>query len=267
MNPVTAERLSQFGVSGVPRVGARERFEESGILVIDKPEGLTSMDVIRVLRRVSGAKKIGHGGTLDPFATGVLPILFNQATKLSADVMSGVKEYEGTFVVGVAYDTQDMTGTPLYEPKAIPADLAISQLQELTKGMVGEIRQMPPSYSAVKKNGRPLYDYARAGETIEVESRPVFVEKFEVTERLDERSFGFYVRCAKGTYVRTLIHDLGEKLGLGAVVQELTRTQTGPFHIDEAVQLSTLQYVSDIKVHLKPLTSALEIRNENSRIN
>ncbi|MDB5038102.1 MAG: truB [Bacteriovoracaceae bacterium] len=233
----------------------RERLDESGILVIDKPAGLTSMDVIRVIRRIAGSKRIGHGGTLDPFATGVLPILINHATRLSAKVMDGVKEYVGTFVLGISYDTQDMTGTPLHEMKPLPLDFKIEQLHELAKSFVGEISQLPPMYSAIKKNGRPLYDYARAGETVAVEARKVFVESFKIGERLDERKFEFSVRCAKGTYVRTLVHDLGQKLGSAAVVETLQRTQTGAFHIDEAVQLSTLKYVSDIKSHLKPLTA------------
>ncbi|MBN8555479.1 MAG: tRNA pseudouridine(55) synthase TruB [Deltaproteobacteria bacterium] len=233
----------------------RESLNESGILVVDKPEGLTSMDVIRVLRKVCNARKIGHGGTLDPFATGVLPILINKATGLSAKVMEGIKEYEGSLVLGVAYDTQDMTGTPLYDPKPVPLDVTMERLNELAKAFEGNIEQRPPMYSAVKKNGRPLYDYARAGETVEVETRKVFVERFRLTEKIDERTFKFYVRSAKGVYVRTLVHDLGEKLGIGAVVKSLTRTQAGRYHIDEAVQLSTLKFASDVRAHLKPLNA------------
>jgi len=232
----------------------RPVLEESGILVVDKPAGITSMDVIRILRRVVRTKKMGHGGTLDPFATGVLPILINRATQLSAQVMAGAKAYEGVFLLGQAYDTQDVTGTPLHEPKAIPADLKLDQLQDLADQLTGNIEQMPPMYSAVKKNGRPLYKYARAGEVVEVEPRKVFVEKFQILERSDERTVQFKVFCAKGVYVRTLVHDLGQKLGCGAVVKELRRTRTGPFHIDEALQLSTLRHVTDIKTHLKSLT-------------
>ncbi len=235
-------------------VHPRERLDESGIIIIDKPEGLTSMDVIRVLRRVAGVRRIGHGGTLDPFATGVLPILINNATRLSARIMDGIKEYEGVFRFGQAYDTQDITGTPLYDEKPIPADLTLEQVQELARSFQGQISQKPPIYSAVKKNGRPLYDYARAGETIEVEPRKVFVEIFAIDKRIDEKRFQFKVRCAKGTYVRTLIHDLGGKLGCGAVIEKLSRTQTGAFHIDEAVQLSTLKFASDIRSHLKQIT-------------
>ncbi len=229
----------------------RERFFESGVLVIDKPKGLTSMDVIRVLRRVSGAKKIGHGGTLDPFATGVLPILFNSATRLSNQIMDGVKEYEGTLYLGQAYDTQDITGKPLFESDRSVDGITFEQVRDIAQNFVGEIFQTPPQYSAVKKNGRPLYDYARAGETVAVDARKVVVEKFEIEEQIDSRRFRFFVRSHKGVYVRTLVHDLGEKLGCGGVVESLCRTQTGPFHLDEAVRLSTLQVSSDIKQHLK----------------
>lgn len=233
---------------------SRERLDESGVLIVDKPAGLTSMDVIRVLRRVAGIRRVGHGGTLDPFATGVLPILLNQATKLSAQIMDGVKEYEGTLVLGQSFDTQDMTGTPLHAPNPVPADLSLEKIQGLTREFVGHISQVPPMYSAVKRNGRPLYDYARSGESLVVEPRKVFVEVFQVDRQVDTGKFHFKVRCAKGTYVRTLVHDLGQKLGIGAVVETLTRTQTGPFHIDEAVQLSTLRFASDIKSHLKRIT-------------
>jgi tRNA pseudouridine55 synthase len=236
-----------------PQYVARDRLDESGVLIIDKPAGITSMDVIRVIRRITGARRIGHGGTLDPFATGVLPILINQATRLSSKVMDGVKEYVGTFLLGVSYDTQDMTGKPLHEDLPLPEGFSEVRLYELSGEFVGEIEQLPPMYSAVKRNGRPLYDYARAGEQVSVEPRKVFVESFKIGRRLDERRFEFAVRCAKGTYVRTLVHDLGQKLGCGAVVESLTRTQTGAFHIDEAVQLSTLKYVSDIRSHLKAI--------------
>lgn len=233
--------------------GPKTRFQMSGVLVVDKPEGITSMDVIRVVRRVLKPQKIGHGGTLDPFATGVLPILINQATKLSNQVMAGVKEYEGSFILGQSYDTQDITGQPLHEPRPLPSDLSMEGLQSLAQEFVGEIEQMPPLFSAIKKNGRPLYDYARAGESVERESRRVTVERFEIRQWDGFRRVEFFARVHKGTYVRTLIHDLGQRLGTGAVLESLRRTQTGSFSIDEAVQLSTLQQVSDVALNLKPL--------------
>ncbi len=231
----------------------REAFRDSGILIVDKPAGMTSMDVIRDLRRVMYCKRIGHGGTLDPFATGVLPILLNEATRLSERVMSGKKEYTGVFYLGLSYDTQDMTGKPLHEVNPLPPDLSLEQVQEAARVFVGEIEQIPPQYSAVKKDGRPLYDYARKGETVTVDPRKVHVDLFDILERLDERRFRFKVRSSKGVYVRTLIHDLGQKLGCGGVLESLQRTQAGPFSIEEAVQLSTLKVPSDIRLHLRPI--------------
>ncbi len=231
----------------------REAFHESGVIIIDKPKGITSMDVIREIRRIAYIKRLGHGGTLDPFATGVLPILVNDATRLSSRIMDSVKEYEGILFLGQAFDTQDMTGQPLHELRDLNPSLSLQEVQEISRSFVGEILQKPPAYSAIKRQGRPLYDYARAGESVEVEPRPVKVERFDIVERLSEREFSFSVRCAKGTYVRTLVHDLGEKLGVGAVTKELKRTLTGPFHVDGAVQLSTLRFISDIKSHLKAI--------------
>lgn len=233
----------------------REPLLDSGILIVDKPAGMTSMDVIRELRRVAYCKRVGHGGTLDPFATGVLPILFNNATKASEKIMSGMKEYEGVLYLGLSYDTQDMTGKPLHEERPIPPDLRLENIQDEAKNFEGDILQRPPQFSAIKRMGRPLYDYARAGESVEVEPRPVYVESFKIEERLDERRFRFRVKSAKGVYVRTLIHDLGQNLGLGGVLESLRRTQAGPFLIDQAVQLSTLKVPSDIRLHLKPISA------------
>lgn len=228
-----------------------EKMSESGVLVVDKPAGMTSMDVIRVIKRIVKPKKIGHGGTLDPFATGVLPILFNSATKMSDKIMGGVKEYEGSFILGMVYDTQDITGTQIGETKELPFDLDLELVQKTAQQFIGTIDQIPPLYSAIKKQGRPLYYYARQNLPVEVQARKVTVEKFDITKRESDRKFHFYVRVHKGTYVRTLIHDLGQALGCGAVVDALRRTQTSEYHLDEAVQLSTLKFVSDIKNHLK----------------
>jgi tRNA pseudouridine55 synthase len=246
----------QFKADEAPRP-KRPLFLEDGILVVDKPDGMTSMDVIRELRRVVSAKRIGHGGTLDPFATGVLPILFNGATRLSERIMAGMKEYEGTLQLGVAYDTQDLTGKPVQDAKPIPLSLDLASVQQAAQRFVGRILQRPPQFSAIKRGGRPLYEYARQGQTVEIEPREVLVEAFDIIERLDERRFRFRVRSGKGVYVRTLVHDLGQDLSLGGVTETLRRTQTGPFGIDQAVQLSTLRFLSDIKLHLKPINAVL----------
>lgn len=232
----------------------RERFLNSGLLLVDKPAGITSMDVLRVVKRLCRPKKVGHGGTLDPFATGLLPVLMNSATKMSDTIISGVKEYEGSFVLGLSFDTQDITGKPLGEPRPLPENLSLEMIQKKANEFLGEVEQVPPMYSAIKKNGKPLYSYARKGESVEVSSRKVHIEEFKILGQDAEIRFRFRVRVHKGTYVRTLIHDLGESLGCGAVLESLRRTQIGPFSIDEAVQLSTLKFASDISEKLKTIT-------------
>jgi tRNA pseudouridine55 synthase len=226
-------------------------FFDSGILLVDKPAGMTSMDVIRVIKRIARPKKIGHAGTLDPFATGVLPILLNSATRLSNQIMAGTKEYQGSFLLGMVFDTQDVTGQQIGETKAVPLDLDLERVQEMADRFVGEIFQTPPLYSAIKKRGKPLYFYARNNIEVEVEPRKVVVEEFRILKKDQDRRFYFSARVQKGTYIRTLIHDLGESLGMGAVLESLRRIRTSEFHLDEAVQLSTLKFVSDIKSHLK----------------
>jgi len=237
------------------RHGLRESFWESGILLIDKPAGISSMDVIRVLKRLIRARKIGHGGTLDPFATGLLPILINSATRFSNDIMIGTKEYEGVFILGESFDTQDITGSPVQAKKPIPADFDLESLRDLAKQFIGQIQQVPPIYSAIKKDGRKLYEYARSAEAVEIESRAVVVEDFKILDWDGMDRVRFTVRVQKGVYVRSLIHDLGAKTGFGAVLAELRRTRVGSLYIEEAVQLSTLKFVSDIKENLKPITS------------
>lgn len=255
MSLLTPSQLQELGWSDLPRGQRRdsaESFRESGVLVVDKPSGISSMDVIRLVKRVIRPKKIGHGGTLDPLATGVLPILINDATKLSDRIMQGVKEYEGSFLLGYTYDTQDISGERLEEHK-IPTDLTLEKIQAETKGLEGQIQQLPPAYSAIKKAGRPAYDYARKGEVAPLEPRTVVVESFKVLSWDGDRRCRFAVRVQKGVYVRTLIHDLGQRLGIGAVTETLRRTQVGRFQVDEAIQLPTLRFVSDVREHLKSI--------------
>lgn len=226
-------------------------FHESGVLLVDKPTGMTSMDVIRVIKRIARPKKIGHAGTLDPFATGLLPVLINSATRLSDRIMSGTKEYEGCFLLGMVFDTQDITGQQVGETKELPLDLDLQKVQEEAKSFVGKIQQTPPIYSAIKKQGKPLYFYARNNIEVEIKPRTVLIEDFQILKKEGDRRFYFSARVQKGTYMRTLIHDLGQALGVGAVLESLRRTKTSHYHLDEAVQLSTLKFPSDIRSHLK----------------
>jgi tRNA pseudouridine55 synthase len=237
-------------------VGPRKELFESGVLVVDKPEGISSMDVIRVLRRIVKTRKMGHGGTLDPFATGVLPVLLNSATKRSNEIMCGEKEYTGTFILGMSFDTQDMTGKQVGETQAVPAELSLEKMQEIVnQNFIGEIEQIPPMYSAVKKDGRRLYDYARQGKSVEAAARTVRVEEFELLNWDGDRRVEFRVRVQKGVYVRTLVEDFGKRLGIGAVLETLKRTSVGPYIIEQAVRLPTLRFASDIREHLKPITT------------
>ncbi len=253
MSLLTSQQLNDLGLPELEK-GQRkagQSFYESGVLLIDKPTGISSMDVIRLVKRIIRPKKIGHGGTLDPLATGVLPILVNDATKLSDRVMAGEKEYEGSFLLGMTYDTQDVSGTKLSETH-VPATLSLEDIQKAADTLVGDIEQVPPMYSAIKKAGRPLYDYARSGQSVELNSRKVRVEQFKILSFDGDRRCRFLVKVQKGVYVRTLIHDLGQRLGIGAVTESLRRTQVGSFQIDEAIQLPTLRLVSDIQKHLRP---------------
>jgi len=253
MSLLTAKQLNELGLEDLApgQRSATENFTQSGVLVIDKPTGISSMDVIRLVKRVIRPKKIGHGGTLDPLATGVLPVLINDATKASNQIMGGVKEYEGSFLLGYTFDTQDISGQKLTETD-VPTSLTLEMINEKAQTLVGDIEQLPPMYSAIKKSGRPLYEYARSGEAVEVEPRKVVVEKFEVLSWDGDRRCRFFVRVQKGVYVRTLIHDLGQRLGIGAVTESLRRTQVGSFGIHEAIQLPTLRFVSDVQKHLRP---------------
>ncbi len=253
MSLLTAKQLNELGLEDLApgQRSSTENFTQSGVLIIDKPTGISSMDVIRLVKRVIRPKKIGHGGTLDPLATGVLPVLINDATKASNQIMGGVKEYEGSFLLGYTFDTQDISGQKLTEA-AVPTTLTLEMINKEAQTLVGEIEQLPPMYSAIKKSGRPLYEYARSGEAVDVETRKVTVEKFEVLDWDGDRRCRFFVRVQKGVYVRTLIHDLGQRLGIGAVTESLRRTQVGSFGIHEAIQLPTLRFVSDVQKHLRP---------------
>lgn len=239
------------------------RYEKSGLLLVDKPADLSSMDVLRVIKKIGNIKKAGHGGTLDPFATGLLPVLVNQATRLSTAFLKGDKQYEGTMLFGQEYDTQDITGKPIGSPVSVSEDLTIERLNELAGGYEGTIRQVPPVYSAIKKEGRPLYDYARKGEIVTPEAREVFVRRFEITEEKGSGEFGFFVDCGKGVYVRTLIHDLAKSAGSVAAVSTLRRLRVGAFEISMAVKLEEItsqEVIDQALIEPEEAAGALDIR-------
>ena len=209
----------------------------SGVLVVDKKAGVTSFDAVAVVRRRLGIRRVGHAGTLDPGATGVLPILVGEATKLAAWLVDQDKEYVATVRFGVTTDTHDLTGRVLAEAP-VPA-LTRAGLEAACRPFVGHIRQTPPMYSAVHHAGRRLYELAREGIEVERQPRPVVVHAIRV-EDLNPDSVTLRVRCGKGTYVRVLAADLGKGLGCGAAVERLVRVRVGPFTLEDAVGWDTL---------------------------
>lgn len=212
-----------------------------GILLVDKPTDHTSHDVVARLRGKLRMKRVGHAGTLDPMATGLLIILVGKATRVSQYLMSLDKEYEGTIELGKVTDTQDAEGEVL-ETIPVPA-FSEADILAAVKSFLGDQYQTPPMYSAVKIDGVPLYKSARKGEEVEREPRFIRVMSWEITRfalpRLD-----FRLRCTKGTYVRTLAHDLGRKLGCGAHLAALRRTASDKFHISQALTLDQINALS-----------------------
>ena len=213
-----------------------------GILIIDKGSGVSSFHAVAHLRRLLGAGKVGHGGTLDPEATGVLPILVNEATKLSPYFMDHDKEYLATVRLGVVTDTQDLSGTVL-RTSPVPA-LTAEEIETALRRFVGTIRQIPPMYSALHHGGRRLYELARKGVEVEREPREVQVHSL-VLESVALPSFAIRVVCGRGTYVRTLCRDLGETLGPGAALERLVRTRVGPYTLGDAVPWALVRDASD----------------------
>ncbi|MBI5484914.1 MAG: tRNA pseudouridine(55) synthase TruB [Deltaproteobacteria bacterium] len=213
----------------------------NGFIVIDKPAGITSHDVVSRVRRILGTKKVGHTGTLDPFATGVLPIAVNDGTKCIPFLDEGSKTYEALLRLGVTTDTLDMTGAVLTESdtSCISREQLLSVLSEFT----GSISQIPPMYSAIKQNGQPLYKLARQGVEVERKARDVEINSLELLS-FDLSFAAIRVTCSRGTYVRSLADDIGRRLGCGAALQELRRSASGPFRIEDAVTLVELETVA-----------------------
>ncbi len=210
----------------------------SGVLVIDKPGGCSSYDVIRRIKRATGIKKIGHTGTLDPMATGVMVICLNQATKLVPFLQDGEKEYAGRIVLGLTTDTDDITGR--VTEKRINIDLTHQEVVAAAEEFVGLIEQVPPAYSALKFQGRPGYKMARSGEKVPVRSRRVVVHDLAITG-IDLPHISFYARVSKGTYIRSIASDLGRRLGTGACLETLRRLASGPFNLTRALSLEEME--------------------------
>ncbi len=210
----------------------------SGIIVIDKPSGWTSMDVCAKLRGLLKEKRIGHGGTLDPMATGVLPVFVGTATKAVEFAENSGKEYIAGLRLGVATNTQDSSGEVL---ETRPVTAGRDELETVLPRFTGAIQQIPPMYSAIKHNGKKLYELARAGKEIHRDPRPVTIHGLEVLEQTGESEYLLRIRCSKGTYVRTLCHDIGEALGCGGCMSSLRRTMAAGFTLEDAVTLEQVQ--------------------------
>ena len=219
----------------------------NGIVIIDKPAGWTSQDVTARLRRVFGTRRIGHGGTLDPMATGVLPVFVGRATRGVEFFEHAEKTYETELLLGVATDTEDTTGTVLTRREV---SVTQEQLDGTLERFRGEIMQIPPMYSALKVNGQKLCDLARKGRQVERQPRPVTIHELTLLSREGD-TLRLRVRCSKGTHIRTLCADIGEALGCGGCMQALRRTQAGEYTIAEAVPLQQLLESPEPETYLR----------------
>jgi len=211
--------------------------ELSGLLVIDKPAGLTSHDVVLRVRRAARQRKVGHAGTLDPMATGVLVLLLGQATKVSEYLMAHAKTYRALVRLGISTDTYDAEGEVT---ETRPVEVSLSQIEEALSTFRGRIEQVPPMYSAIKRGGTPLYRLARQGMKVERKPRLVEIYRLQVLN-WSPPDLELEVECSSGTYIRSLAHDLGEKLGCGAHLAGLVRTRCGPFTLEEALSLPQVE--------------------------
>lgn len=217
----------------------------SGILLLDKPLGLSSNHALQRVKRLYNAAKAGHTGSLDPLATGVLPLCFGEATKFSQYLLDASKSYDTTVTLGMATDTGDGEGECVHECDA--SSLTRAQLEPALEAFRGDIDQLPPMYSAIKRDGKPLYKLARAGIDVEREPRQVTIERLELADFRpgQQAEADLRIHCSKGTYIRSIAMDLGGALGLGGHVKALRRTAVGPFKLEQCVSLDALQALRD----------------------
>ena len=216
----------------------------NGILNISKEAGYTSFDVVAVVRGVYRQRKSGHTGTLDPMATGVLPVALGKATKVCGMITDWDKEYIAELLLGKTTDTLDITGEVTGGDPDVVSSLSEAQIRDAVNAYLGEIDQIPPMYSALKKDGRRLYDIARSGQVVERESRKVTIHRIEVLD-ISLPVVKIKVLCSKGTYIRTLCDDIGRDLGCGGCMQSLVRSKVGPFTLDNAVSLDDIRNLRD----------------------
>jgi tRNA pseudouridine55 synthase len=229
----------------------------SGILNVDKPQSWTSHDVVAKVRRLTGQRRVGHAGTLDPLATGVLLLCLGQATRVAEYLMAGTKRYRATLRLGISTDTYDAEGQVTGDSGSV--EISRQQIEAALPPFVGEIWQTPPMFSALKRDGQPLYKLARQGRQVDLEPRQVRIESVQIVD-WDSPLLTLDVVCSPGTYIRSLAHDLGERLGCGAHVAALTRLASGRFSLAEAISLDTLSEAATTSTWMElllPLDAAL----------
>ena len=227
-----------MGLKQKPIPAALTPFLEGKVLLLDKPIGWTSFNMVQKVRHLTKVTKVGHAGTLDPLATGLLIICTGKFTKQINTYMGMTKEYTGTLVIGATTPTYDLESEP---ENFQPIDhITEEQIKAATKQFVGAILQMPPQHSAIKKDGKRLYESARQGVEVKVDPRPITIESFEITH-IDLPKIDFKVVCSTGTYIRSLVKDFGDALGVGAYMSALRRTKIGAFNVDDAMQWENLQ--------------------------
>ena len=215
----------------------------NGVVVVNKPQNWTSHDCVAVVRRVIGVKRVGHTGTLDPMATGVLPVCVGTAARINEYLDYDTKTYDCVMKLGIITDTLDIWGEVL-EERSVP-DMDEAVIAETIMGFTGEISQIPPKYSALKVAGKKLYEYARAGQEVEIKPRKINIKYISVNNiDLENKEISFTVECSKGTYIRSLCADIGEKLGCGACMSGLVRTKTGVFTLDDTVDIEAVKKMS-----------------------
>jgi tRNA pseudouridine55 synthase len=212
-----------------------------GVVVVDKPKGISSHDAVNAVRRLASTRRVGHTGTLDPLATGVLVMLIGPATRLSRFATQSSKSYRGTIRLGVTTSTYDAEGEPL---ECHPVDLDLIRIRQVLPKFTGTVEQVPPRYSAIKMNGRKLYELAREGKVVHPRSRTVTIYAIDILDWA-QPDLTVAVRCSSGTYIRSLAHDLGQRLGCGAHLLSLRRTQNGPFTIAQSHTLEQLGQLRD----------------------
>ena len=218
-----------------------------GFLNVYKPKGKTSHDVVAILRRVTKVRQIGHTGTLDPFAEGVLPICIGKATRL-IEYLGDDKAYVGMVQLGASTTTYDIEGDVV---KSSDLSVTLEQIEAALEGFRGEIEQMPPIYSAIKVGGKKLYEYARKGEEVKIEPRRVNISKLKIVNfDAEKRTLELYIECSKGTYIRSIAHDLGEKLGVFGHLIKLVRVKAGDFLVENSIKLEDLATAEDVSKNL-----------------